>query len=234
MGKFATALATLPQSDFDVKEAAALLHRTMDALKGSCELPITRIRIPTGGAQAFELPGYTPDTPRYENALEGVILASRFVNAYWSAPFGEGESVPLCVSQDGISGWDTQGLEHNCIACPRNRMGSRDGGRGKACRNMVQLMLLVEGEPMPVEMRIPPMSLSNYQAYIARQLSPRGLEPWQVVTRLSLSKASNSGGVAYAQVNFQALGLVDEKEVLGIREKPALQLMGEVEHKGDS
>lgn len=225
MGKLSTTIVALPPSDFDVPGAGALFRRTMEALKGSSELPVTCIRIPAGGAQAFELPGNEPDAPRYETALEGVILAARFVNAYWPTPFGEGESMPVCMSQDGISGWDQDGLEHVCAACPRNRMGSRDGGRGKACRNMVQLLLLVEGEPLPVEMRVPPMSLSNYRAYIARQLAPRSLDPWQVVTRFTLAKASNSRGTVYAQVNFHAVGLVDEREVHEIRAKMEPQLL---------
>ena len=53
-------------------------------------------------------------------------------------------------------------MEHACRACPWNRMGSRDGGRGKACRNMVQRLVMAEGEPLPVALKVPTMSVANW------------------------------------------------------------------------
>ena len=96
-------------------------------------------------------------------------------------------------------------------------MGSKEGGRGKACRNMVELLILLEGQALPVLLRVPTMSVGNYAQYVARTLSPRGLQPWDVVTSFSLVGATNAGGIAYSQIAFSCKGRVDASEAAQLR-----------------
>lgn len=215
MGRLTNMTAELPASKMQVAGTMEMIRRTVDALAGASELPVSHVRVPAGGAKAFELPGETPDTPEYATSFTGVILSARFVNAYWDHPFGEAgaSKTPVCSSTDGLSGYDLDGVEHACRACPWNRMGSRDGGRGKACRNMVQLLIMVEGEPLPVELKVPPMSVGNYAQYVARVLSPRGLEPWQVATEFTLMRATNGTGIEYSQIMFKCAGRVKDEEI---------------------
>ena len=225
MSKLTNTQAELPMAEFDMRGTAEIFRATADALMGSCQLPVLRVRVPAGGGRAFELPGETPDEPVTATKFQGVILTHAFVNAWWAHPYGEGQpGAPDCSSMDGISGWDAQGMEHNCRHCPKNRMGSKDGGRGKACRNMVQMLVLMEDEPLPIELRVPTMSVGNYQMYIARALATRGLTPNQVVTEFSLRRASNGSGQDYSQVMFKAVGRVDDGEMNALMDdvKPLL------------
>ncbi len=217
MSRLTGNVAELPMAEFDMEGTAEVFRRAMEAMAGASQLPLTRVKVPAGGGRSFELPGMTADEPIVTARLEGVVLASAFVNAWWARDYGEGpNSAPDCASTDGISGWDADGLEHACRNCPRNRMGSKDGGRGKACRNMVQLLILLEGEALPIELRAPTMSVANWQSYVARQLVPRGLTPSQVVTRFTLAKATNSVGQDYSQVQFQAIGRVDDGQAASL------------------
>lgn len=215
MGRLANLTAELPKSKMQVTETIEIIRRTVDSLAGASEMPVSRVRVPAGGMIAFAMPGESPDIPDYQPSFTGVILSARFVNAHWDHPFGKpgASNTPVCASTDGINGYDLDGVEHACRACPWNRMGSSDEGRGKACRNMVQLLIMVEGEPLPVELKVPPMSVGNYMQYVARVLSPRGLEPWQVATEFSLMKATNGTGIGYAQIMFKAAGRVKDEEI---------------------
>ena len=215
MGRLANLTAELKPSQMNVVETMEIIKRTVNALEGASEMPVSHVRVPAGGGKAFELPGDTPDAPRYEPSFTGVILSARFVNAYWDHPFGEAgaSKTPVCASMDGLSGYDADGAEHVCRVCPWNKMGSRDGGRGKACRNMVQLLIMMEGEPLPVELKVPPMSVQNYAQYVARVLSPRGLMPWQVATEFTLMRATNGTGIDYSQIMFKCAGRVNDEEI---------------------
>lgn len=209
----------LEASKLKLQETVEAMKRTMEALRGASEIPVMHVRVPAGGTKAFEFPGETADSPEYVKEFEGVILAASFINAYWDKPFGvEGSNKsPVCSSRDGISGWDQEGAEHACKTCPWNRMGSKDGGRGKACRNMVQLLVLIDGEPLPVEIKVPTMSVGNYAQYVAGTLAVRSLQPWQVSTKFSLAKATNANGIDYSQIMFSCTGLIDEEEIRALR-----------------
>ena len=221
MGRLTNAMGEISESKFKLAETVEIMRRTVEALHGVSELPMTHVTVPSAGGRYFMFSDDEAGDMPPVNAFEGVILSANFVNAYWEHGFGEGgEKTPNCMSTDGISGWDRDGLEHVCKTCPRNRMGSRDGGRGKACRNNVQLMVLLEGEPLPVVLKVPTMSVPNYVRYVAGVLTPRGLQPYQVTTRFGLMKATNANGVDYSQIMLNGTGRVNDDEIKA--------LMGEV------
>lgn len=206
-------LAELPASDIDLEQTAELFGRVKEMLMGASELPFMTARIPSGGGIMFELPGDAPDQPDVSRDITGIILSYHYVNEYYESNYSGGNASPDCVSRDGISGWDKDGMENVCARCPKNRMGSASDGRGKACRNKVMLYVLREGEALPLQLKIPTMSVGNFTAYVLRQLVPRGLEPRQVETRITLSKATNKLGTVYSQAQFQAIARVDDEQL---------------------
>lgn len=215
MGKFA--MAELPASQMDIREAAEMMKRTMDMMAGASELPVTRVTVPSGGGKYFNMGDDVPPTA----AIEGVIMESQFCNAYWDKPMGEGDSAPTCASTDGMSGWymlDGELMERSCRTCPMNRMGSAgEGKRGKACKNIAILRMLVDGQALPVEVKVPTMSVGNLSRYLARELAARGLDVWQVTTELTLRDAVNAGGIKYSQIAFECTGRVDDQEIMMLR-----------------
>jgi len=215
MGKFA--MAELPASQMNIREAAEMMKRTMDMMAGASELPVTRVTVPSGGGKYFNMGDDVPPTA----VIEGVIMESQFCNAYWDKPMGEGDAAPTCASTDGMSGWYTQDgelMERSCRTCPMNRMGSAgEGKRGKACKNIAILRMLVDGQALPVEVKVPTMSVGNLSRYLARELAARGLDVWQVTTKLTLRDAVNAGGIKYSQIAFECTGRVDDQEIKMLR-----------------
>lgn len=215
MGKFA--MAELPASQMDIREAAEMMKRTMGMMAGASELPVTRVTVPSGGGKYFNMGDDMPPTA----AIEGVIMESQFCNAYWDKPMGEGDSAPTCASTDGMSGWymlDGELMERSCRTCPMNKMGSAgEGKRGKACKNIAILRMLVDGQALPVEVKVPTMSVGNLSRYLARELAARGLDVWQVTTKLTLRDAVNAGGIKYSQIAFECTGRVDDQEIMMLR-----------------
>lgn len=211
--------AELPVASMDLSLTTRRFKKLMQQLQGVNELKTDRVKIPAGGGVFFELPGETPDKPDAANEIVGVILKYSYTNAYWRIPYGStGESErPYCVSNDGISGFDVDGMETPCRICPRNKFGSADDSRGKACKNMVQLFVLREGDPLPIEILLPAMSVANFTSYIIRQVSTRDLDVWQVLTKITLTKQTNSGGQPYAQAQFQAIGQIESDPLREIR-----------------
>lgn len=212
MGKF-DMMAELPASQMDIKGAAGLMQRTAQMMAGASELPVTRVKVPSGGGKYFQADDGMPPM----QTVEGVIMASQYMNVYWDKPMGEGDAAPTCASTDGMSGWymlDGELMERSCRTCPYNKMGSAGGGkRGKACKNIVRLMMLAEGQTLPVEIKVPVMSVGNFSRYLAQKIVPRGLEVWQVTTKLTLRDAVNSGGIKYSQIAFECTGRVDDNDI---------------------
>ena len=128
-------------------------------------LSFTRIKIPGGGHLQFEIPSGNPDVPDYAPYLEGVILYSHNSNAYW--PEGseyDDDQPPLCQSFDGKVGYGEPG--GTCVDCVLNQFGSDGNNKGKACKNMRMLYLLRSGEYMPIQIALPPTSLTPYTRFV--------------------------------------------------------------------
>ena len=99
--------------------------------------------------------------------------------------------------------------------CPYNQYGSGEG-KSKACKNKRFLYIIREGELFPVILSLPAGSLGNFVKYTKQQLTKcRRLN--QVVTRVTLKKATNSGGIAYSQAVFSFVRELEpqEREVIG-------------------
>src|SRR5690606_23660519 len=146
-----TALAVIENFTPAVLDREAM----MEELEG-LELTFDRVKIPSGGGLAFEIP---IDDDEVDTAKEivGVIVDHHRVNAYWPAAFSGQGQPPACSSMDGKTGVappDSEvawaGREQSCATCPLNQWGSDENGSGKACKNMVRLYILREGEAFPL------------------------------------------------------------------------------------
>lgn len=64
-------------------------------------------------------------------------------------------------------------------------------------------------------LNLPTGSLKGFTKYV-QSLLTRGKRSHQVVTQISLRKASNSGGIDYSQAVFKVVRALDEKEQASI------------------
>jgi hypothetical protein len=174
-------------------DLGALMAEELDGLDAGFE----RIRIPSGGGLAFEIPGEDGE-PEMMREFSAVILHHHPLNSYYKTKFTGGNNPPDCGSYDGVFGVGDPG--GNCAACPCNQYGSGENG-GKACQNRRRLFVLRENEIFPLVMSIPTGSLPEFARYIKRLIS-KGRKSNAVVTCFTLKKATNKGGVVYSQAQF--------------------------------
>jgi hypothetical protein len=181
----------LQLADFNMNEAMA---EELDGLDGGFE----RIKIPSAGSTVFEVPGENPNEPDAVKEFSAVILYHHPLFAYYKDKYTGGSNPPDCGSFDGVIGEGDPG--GNCAKCPYNQFGSGENG-SKACKNRRRIYVLREGEIFPLLLSLPTGSLKEFSRYIKRLLS-KGKKSNSVVTRFSLKKAVNSGGIAYSQAQF--------------------------------
>lgn len=158
--------------------------------------------------QQFEM----PDESKKET-FEGTVLDTNRINAWWSVSFDEsgGGTPPDCFSLDGIKpGPGCNMIQANsCRVCEKNAFGS--DGRGKACKNMKRVHILLDGEMLPYRLTLPPSSLKAVDDFISLTTS-QGL-PYQLLrTRFALKKVKNKDGIAYSEIALSKVGVITESE----------------------
>jgi hypothetical protein len=175
---------------------AELFAQEMDGFTPTFE----RIRIPSGGGLAYEVPTDDPDSPDMIKEFKAVILYQHPLQSYYKDDYTGGNNPPDCGSLDGHIGIESESGEvKNCQNCPLNKFGSGKTGKSKACKQKRRLFVLKEGDDFPYILTIPTGSINNFGAYLFKALRKCG-KPYGVVTKFSLRKAQNAGGINYSQV----------------------------------
>jgi hypothetical protein len=173
-----------------------LIHEELDGLN----ITFDKVKIPAGGGLAFEVPGEDGE-PETVKEFSAVILFQHPLNAYYATDYTGGNQPPDCASLDGKTGVrHATGEVLNCASCPFNQFDSGKNG-GKACQNRRRIYLLREGEVFPMLLSLPTGSLKEFSAYLMRLIT-KGRKSNSVVTRFTLQKATNKGGVVYSQAKF--------------------------------
>ena len=209
-----------------------ILQSFKEEMDGLGTMPIDVIKIPSGGGIAFEVPGEDPESPDMAKELVGVIVAHRPQNAYWQDAYSGDNASPDCFSSDGKTGIDSStGEAKSCDTCPFNQYGSAKNAqgqptKGKACKNIHRLYLLQEGAMFPVVINLPPTSIKSFRDYIARRLLLKGKKPSNVVTKITLKKATSGDGITYSQCVFAKAGDLSKDMIASLA--PAVALAKEL------
>lgn len=181
--------------------ALANMNTLEDVLGDDCaglDFQLDRVKLPAGGGTAFELPSDDGEGTDMVKEIRGVIVYSHPAYAYYHDKYAGGNNPPDCGSFDGVIGCGNPGGE--CVRCPYNQFGSGEG-KSKACKNKRMLYILQEGELFPIVMTLPTGSLMTFTKYVKSQLS-KGRKLSEIVTKISLRKAVNAGGIAFSQAVF--------------------------------
>ncbi|MCM1439360.1 MAG: hypothetical protein NC131_09210 [Roseburia sp.] len=175
-----------------------ILNETMaDDCRG-LDFSFDRVKLPSGGGTAFEIPSAESDESEMAKDITGVIVYNHPAFACYHEKYTGGNNPPDCGSFDGVTGIGTPGGA--CAACPYNKFGSGEG-QSKLCKNKRMLYILREGELFPITLSLPTGSLKSFSNYVKNQLS-RGRKLNQVVTKITLKKATNTSGIAFSQAVF--------------------------------
>jgi hypothetical protein len=181
-----------------------------------------RVKIPSGGGIAWELPAEEGKDSEVSKEIVGVIVDHHKCNAYYAGTYGDGgtNKPPDCSSMDAVTGYDQHGEARSCATCPFNQFGSDPrGGNGKACKNMHRVYLLKDGDDaaFPWLITIPPTSVRNFANWMGKRVVSHALRSFDVITKLTLSKAESVDKITYSQVNFSVAGALNPSLRNGMR-----------------
>lgn len=190
---------------------ADTLAEDMEGLR----LTFPKVKIPGGGVLQFELISDDPERPDYLPELEGILLYNHGANAYWL----EGEEYsndapPQCQSMDGKIGYGNPG--GLCASCGFNAFGSASNGRGKACKNMRTLYLLRSGEFVPLQISLPPTSLTPYNTFYNAAFGLRRRPIYGSIIQIGLKRAS-SNGYDYSVATFRKVRDLSGEELAAVQ-----------------
>ena len=174
-------------------DLGGMMAEELDGLDAGFE----RIKIPAGGSTVYEIPNEDGDTDAVKE-FSAVILLHHPLRAYYKDKYTGGSNPPDCGSMDGVYGTGDPGGE--CKRCPLNQFDTGENG-AKACKDRRRVYVLREGEVFPLLLSLPTGSLKEFTKYLKRLLS-KGRKSNSVVTRFTLQKAINKGGIAYSQAQF--------------------------------
>jgi hypothetical protein len=190
----------LPTINLPVLSDKELMEEVLIAnTEGGVNIKFGQIKIPSGGITVFEV---IDDDGRESTVSEikGVIVDYKAVKAYWSSEYTGEKNPPDCLSNDGKRGEGEPG--GTCNSCVYNEFESDPkGGKGKACKDIINLFILTEGSMLPIRIAIPPGSRKNFEDYINFLVS-RVKPYYGVVTAITLTKAVSGGGIKYGQATF--------------------------------
>lgn len=186
----ATGYLSLGEFDFQTT-----ISEEMDGLNTFFE----RIKMPSGGTTLYQVPSENPEEPNFAKEFSAVILYHHPIRAYFKTKFTGAANPPDCGSLDAVKGFGTPGGD--CKSCVYNEYNSGDNG-SKACKERHRLYLLREGELFPVILSLPTGSLKELSRYFMRLLT-KGIKSNEVVTKFTLVKATNKGGIVYAKACFR-------------------------------
>lgn len=197
--------------NFDISKSKGIYERIKHAQDTVGGRPTLKAKVGAGGIKVFTITNGSRDIVM--ESFQGIIIAHHKSNALFKASDNEDESMntpPICSSVDGETGVVLETGEcRNCETCPHNVFGT--AGKGKACKNMHRLYILVEGCPIPVTLTLPPTSLELWRNYALMDVAAAGLDMCEVVTEFGLTNETNEAGQKYSIVNFKIVGKVNQE-----------------------
>ena len=201
-------------------ELMAELQDELGDLDPESGITCRQIKVPSGGGLAFEVQGEDEGDAEPMKEIDGVILFTHRLSAYWPGSFGSAsnpeDKIPTCSSMDGKTGivqaGDRSGEIITCETCPYNQYGTGvdekgNPSRGKACKNMRRIYLMMDGDPNFYLLTVPPTSIKDVNKQLAKILAS-GTPYTSMIVGFTLEKAQNSNGVAYSKVVVKKKGLL--------------------------
>lgn len=237
------ALTRFQGAQAHLTETEALILAEMQEDAAAFDMQPTRVKVAPGGIGQFIMGDETAKT------FAAVVAISQKIRGYWpetgtdkapicSSPDGSIGIFNADLSDEQFKAAASTKLPHpgvillsenrplpemfSCLSCPMNQWGSehqRRAGKGKACKEMRRLLLLIDGWALPAILALPPTSIKAWDAYCSALQSKRNAY-FGVKTKFALDSAKAQGGETYNIVQVS----VDSQ----IKDVESLKLVGEI------
>lgn len=143
--------------------------------------------------------------------IEGTIIHAKRVNQYYEKPYDPANVVPPdCFSMNGLTPdpASTNPQSKACMGCPKAEWGSNNRNKGKACRNLKPLyVLLGDASIIPRQLTVPPTSLKSVNAFLMN-LTELGIPFRKAKVKIEAYKESPRD--TYCKLKFSYLGKLDD------------------------
>lgn len=207
-------LATTSETFDLVTLSGEIAEAIAEEMDGLGTIPYDRVKIPSGGGAAFEIPTEDEEAPEVATEIVGVILDHHPVNSRWNGAYDGSDEPPVCSSYDGKKGIEAEtGVITDCADCPYNTFGSAADGRGKACKNSHRLYILRQGNPVPLVLTLPPTSIKYARDYFAKSIVLKGLRCFGVITKITLKKEKSADNIQYSRACFTLVGKLTAEQI---------------------
>jgi hypothetical protein len=107
----------------------------------------------------------------------------------------------------------------DCSTCPKNKFGSAEQGRGKACKNGRRLGLIhvddLKKDPKDAQvafLNVPPTSLPSWATYVRSLESQLSRPPYAVITEVATVPDTKT----VFKVTFTLVEVIKDKKLLGL------------------
>ncbi len=201
------------------KEVVGFLMEQAKATTEGVKTRLPTIAIKHAGASSFEM----PKTAGAEHGdlvreFEGVILHQGMAKSYWKKSLDDGGSTgpPDCASVDGLTPYSKEPVSQSCAACPLNKFGSAENGRGKACRDSKRLVVHLDGHDLPARMSISASNIKKIDGYM-NDLRDQGRVLGTVRTKFKAFADQSPSGVEFTGLDISTCAVLDMDETLRIK-----------------
>ena len=167
-------------------------------------------------------------------SIEVVLIRSneRPAKIHYDKKYEEGdEGRPRCWSPDGIKpdAEVEKPIHATCQSCPMNVWGSRiteAGKKTRACADVRRVAVqfahrVMDEDAAPLLLRIPPASLNPLKDYVTKELDPKGVQAYMLVTKIGFDNDAD-----YPKLTFKPIRFLSEDEynrVLELRDGEEVQ-----------
>ena len=188
------------------------------------EFALERIKMPGAGSTTWSVPTLQGDVDT--KALDGVIVFTKLVRAYWQTSYddGGGSDIPDCSSRNSAQAFPTGEFTppanphpeggFACASCELAKFGSGKDGRGQACQQKRLVFMLTKDDVLPIVVALAPTSLKAAGDYMLR-LTRGGFPYWRVQTRIKLEKHTDPK--PHARALFEKIGDLTPEEAEAIK-----------------
>lgn len=214
------ALTKFQGNQIELTEVEKLLLEETQDDNAAFDMQPTRIKIAPGGIGQFIMGDETAKT------FTAVVAISQKIRGYWpetgtdkapicSSPDGSIGFFNAELTDEQFKAATSSRTPHpgvialsenkplpqqfDCLNCPMNQWGSehqRRAGKGKACKEMRRLLLLIDGWSLPATLSLPPTSIKAWDNFCSSLQSKRNAY-FAVKTKFALDSAKAAGGETY-------------------------------------
>lgn len=209
----------------DRNEALAFFREEQAETTEGLQVTFPRIKYPTSGSSFFEIPT-AAEAADVAKTIEGVVVFKQPVRAWWPS-LDITNTPPDCSSLDGIRPVDGPRKQAEvCASCEHAQFGTGKDGFGQACKQRLNVFMLIGDDELPTLLSLPPTALKAFAAY-AVQLRKMNSALLAKTTVFGLIDQRSQGGKDYKGLKLvvgRDLTFVEMKKARAIREAFEMQM----------